>query len=171
MRGRRNCRAFSLVELVLALGVVTFCLVALFGLLQSGLLEQRQSVDQTRAAYVAQAVLDDFRGAGRDGTNAVSTNTNSFRFGLPFPLPGQVAGEGSFILNEQMEITNAPAQNSYVVHYRVEPPTADEGVFKPSKVRLIIAWPGAAQFAGSGTNLTLPKAVGSIETTLEVSRG
>jgi len=48
---------FSLVEVVLALGVAAFCLLALLGLLPIGLKTQRASANQTKAnAIISQAV-------------------------------------------------------------------------------------------------------------------
>jgi Tfp pilus assembly protein PilV len=57
---KRRClltAGFSLVEIVIALGVAAFCLIALLGMLPAGLKTQRASANQTKAnAVMSQAV-------------------------------------------------------------------------------------------------------------------
>lgn len=52
-------RAFSLVEVVLAIGVVAFAFVAILGLLPAGMTQFRQAVDTTVCAQIAQRVIGD----------------------------------------------------------------------------------------------------------------
>jgi uncharacterized protein (TIGR02598 family) len=54
---RRLARAFSLVEVVLALGVMAVSVVAILGVLPAGLRSSHSAQDETRAAQMAQAVL------------------------------------------------------------------------------------------------------------------
>ena len=58
---RRHRRAFSLVEVTLALGLVTFVLVAVIGTMPLALSSGRQSFDQNRAAAVADSLFASFR--------------------------------------------------------------------------------------------------------------
>jgi len=51
------CRAFSLVEVVLALGICAFVLVALIGLFSAGLRASRESEEQVQAANLASQLL------------------------------------------------------------------------------------------------------------------
>src|SRR5207244_4996941 len=55
------CGGFSLVEIVLALGVAAFCLIAVMGMLPVGLKTQQASVNQTKANAVISQVIDDLR--------------------------------------------------------------------------------------------------------------
>ena len=58
----RHCRrAFSLVEVTLALGIVTFGLVGVVGVLPTALASGRQSFDQNRAAAIANTIFTSFR--------------------------------------------------------------------------------------------------------------
>src|SRR3954451_24442826 len=50
-------RAFSLVEVVLALGVVSFAIVAILGVIPVGLRTGHSAQDQTRSAQIAQDIL------------------------------------------------------------------------------------------------------------------
>ena len=58
---RRHRHAFSLVEVTLALGIVTFGLVGVVGVLPTALSAGRQSFDQNRAAAIANTLLSSFR--------------------------------------------------------------------------------------------------------------
>ena len=53
----RSVQAFSLIEVVLALGVVSFSLVGILGLLFSGLTTFHRSMDQTVQAQIAQQII------------------------------------------------------------------------------------------------------------------
>lgn len=55
----RTQRAFSLVEVVLAIGVVSFAFVAILGLLPAGMSQFRKAIDTSVAADIAQRVIDD----------------------------------------------------------------------------------------------------------------
>jgi uncharacterized protein (TIGR02598 family) len=52
-------RAFSLVEVVLAVGVVSFAFVAILGLIPAGLAQFRQAMDISVCAQIAQRVISD----------------------------------------------------------------------------------------------------------------
>lgn len=72
--------AFSLVEVVLAIGVVSFAFVALLGLLPAGMAQFRKAIDTTVGAEIAQRVIDDAEQADFDvltNTAANSTTINT----------------------------------------------------------------------------------------------
>lgn len=52
-------RAFSLIEVVLAVGVVAFAFVAIMGLIPAGMGQFRQAVDTSVCATIAQRVIND----------------------------------------------------------------------------------------------------------------
>ena len=60
-RALRNNRGFSLVEVVLAIGVVAFCLFAVLGMFPVALKTQRTSVEQTTANEILAQILADLR--------------------------------------------------------------------------------------------------------------
>ncbi len=53
----RAQRAFSLVEVTLALGIISFAFVAIFGMLPVALDTARDSIDRTRGAQIAQRLF------------------------------------------------------------------------------------------------------------------
>ncbi len=61
-------RGFSLVEVTLALGVMAFCAVAIFGLLPVGLNSNQAAIQQTLAVNIATAIHSDLRATAGDKT-------------------------------------------------------------------------------------------------------
>ena len=59
--GDSRTAAFSLVELVLALGIVAFCLFAVFGLMPVGMQTNRNATSQTAATNIIAAIVADLR--------------------------------------------------------------------------------------------------------------
>ncbi len=53
--------AFSLVEVTLALGVASFCLIAVLGLLPTTLKTQQTSIQQTTASQIISTIFSDLR--------------------------------------------------------------------------------------------------------------
>ncbi|HEY8966507.1 MAG TPA: prepilin-type N-terminal cleavage/methylation domain-containing protein, partial [Candidatus Methylacidiphilales bacterium] len=58
---RRSTRAFSLIEVLLALGIISFAMVALIGLFALGLKTNKESADQIEAANIASLLLSTLR--------------------------------------------------------------------------------------------------------------
>ena len=61
LAGRRVRRAFSLVEVTLALAIVSFALVAIIGVIPAAVSSGRQSFNQNRAATIANTLFTSFR--------------------------------------------------------------------------------------------------------------
>jgi uncharacterized protein (TIGR02598 family) len=68
-----RARAFSLVELVLALGVAAFCLIAVFGLMPVGMQTNRNATSQTAATNIIASTVADLR-----ATPAAETTSPQF---------------------------------------------------------------------------------------------
>src|SRR4249920_2281378 len=58
---KRGLASFSLVEVVLTLGVVGFALLAIIGLLPIGLQSGRASIQETRANHLAEQIFNTLR--------------------------------------------------------------------------------------------------------------
>jgi len=155
-RSRRS--GFSLIEVAMAVALIAFCLVALLGLLHVGLRQERTSIDQTQATHVLDAVKEALR-------SRLSLSAAADRFGLLIPEPGDAPAIQTFVVDDSRE------SGVYVVRCEVEAPEGAKGVFEPWHARIIVAWPGTAEFQGTGSDLRLQKAQGYIEASLELSRG
>lgn len=66
--------AFSLVEVVAAVGVVAIGIIAILGLLPSGLNSSRDTANETRAALMAQSVYTTLRSQPFDKVNLFSSS-------------------------------------------------------------------------------------------------
>lgn len=67
----QSARGFSLVEIVLALGICAFCLVALLGLFSVGMKSSRESVENLEVANLASLLITQRRAAP---TNAAAVS-------------------------------------------------------------------------------------------------
>src|SRR6185369_7455030 len=59
-----NERAFSLIEVVLAVGVVAFAFVAIMGLIPAGMGQFRQAIDTSVCSQIAQRVMNEAQQTG-----------------------------------------------------------------------------------------------------------
>ena len=73
MKNSAGTKGFSLVELALALGVVSFVMIALFGLLPTGLNTNDAAVQETGAVNVLAAVEADLRATPNSTTSVASS--------------------------------------------------------------------------------------------------
>src|SRR5436190_7544166 len=89
-------RAFSLVEVTLALGVAGFCLIALFGLLPIGVQTNQRAISQTAATSILSNVIGDLR-----ATPASSSTSTQYKiaFGTPKTLYFDANGACSSNIN------------------------------------------------------------------------
>jgi uncharacterized protein (TIGR02598 family) len=130
IRSRRNPNTpgFSLVEVVLALGVISFSLVAILGVLPAGFDADRQSIADTRAAQLASAVA-----ATIDAQCATFTNVKCF--GLTLDLEALSTTEppkrlyASYPSPDAPKISDDPANAIYTIEMRFnnDPPVDPSG--------------------------------------------
>ena len=84
MRAKHGRKGFSLVEVVLALGVVSFAIIAILGILPVGLNTGHSAQDETRAAQIAEDILASLAGQAPSNFNAATIQQAS---GFQFPVP------------------------------------------------------------------------------------
>lgn len=84
IKSSRIANAFSLVEVVLALGVVSFAVVAILGILPVGLNTSHSAQDETRAAQIAEDILASLAGQAPSNYNSAIIQLPS---GVQFPVP------------------------------------------------------------------------------------
>jgi len=81
-RVTRGRSAFTLVEVVIALGVTTFCIMVLLALLPVAVSTAQKSRGETRAAYLAEQIVSDLRSSSFANATIVSL-TNGTLATLP----------------------------------------------------------------------------------------
>ena len=156
---------FSLVEVVIAMGIAAFCLVAIFGLIPAGLKTNKESVAETTAAGLAGRIAADLR-------STPSLSSASPLYGLNVSPAAGVAPMIQTVFLKDDGSTNAVTAMG--VNYRAtvvvsNPNTA--GKTPPGRLadvaRILISWPAVAD-----PNPTLPPTnfTGSFGTVIGLDR-
>ena len=130
-----NSHAFSLVELVIALGVAAFCLIAVFGLMPVGMQTNRNATSQTAATNIIAGIVADLR-----ATPAAATTSPQFgiTFGTDKTLYFDTSGQASTSLSTdsryRLSITwnSAPTGLHYAALKVTWPAAADPEVTTPN---------------------------------------
>lgn len=134
--------AFSLVEVVLALGVTIFCLIALFGLLSVGLRSNQATIEQTGATAILSAAISDLYAT--PAAIPPATSVTSQQFGIPIPANTASTPITTlyFPANGQLA-TNATAANS-AYRLTVTPiASATTAARTATFLDLKVSWPAA----------------------------
>jgi len=142
----RGGGAFTLIEVTLAIGVVAFCLLTIFGLIPVGLRTNKAAVQQTAANGILSAVIADLRAT--PSTLPLGSGTTSQEFGISIPANTVIsgttlyfAGSGQFT---QTLILTGSAQSEYLLTANFLP--SGSGSRAATFVNLEVSWP-----AESGT--------------------
>jgi len=149
--------AFSLVEVVMAIGIVAFAIMGVVAMLPVGLKEARNATEEIRAANLSSLVAEDLK-------SLPSTNSATPILGLS-PLPGAAGMQTNtnyvFFASDAGLLVSSVADARYRITLRYTrnvPLAAIEGL-------LVVSWPpGAAPFASSNRPL------GQVETYLTFVR-
>lgn len=153
----RPAHAFSLVEVVLALGLTSFCLLAVMGMIPAGLSQNQNSVEKTVAANIACAIVADLRNAPAAGTSptygftlptagSASSMANGSPQVLYFSGEGCVSGSVG-----AAPVTSGSNSSRYRATVGFMPPASGEKA--PYIVRLLVSWPAmGTQSSGWPTN-------------------
>ncbi len=147
-------KAFSLVEVVLALGVVGFSVVAIFSLFPVGLKSALESRRETRAAYLAEQIISDLRSTPFDAATLLYRKSDGQLDALtPFSLASTTTlvlgcdGTENIVKTLSSAIYTSGINDSaveYLVQVKVEPAAFSN----LAKVSVEISAPAAAPLAG-----------------------
>jgi uncharacterized protein (TIGR02598 family) len=138
-------QAFSLVEVTLALGIISFGLIAIMGLVPKGLGIVKESADEAVALNVLAAVSSDLQCVGSNETLSYKIPVDSVNSGKKY-----FDGDGNWLGNSAV-----PSDAVYVLAWTIQA----RSLLSPPVAYLSIAWPAeAAQPLGSvDCVLVLPK--------------
>lgn len=112
----KSQKGFSLVEVTIAIGLMSFCLVAMVGVLPVGLSQERRSTDQLLALQAMTALISDFKSSDLTTSNSV-TRTKTFGIQVP-KSDGVLVLDGNF----KSPDTGWDGTKQYHVTYTVEAP-------------------------------------------------
>ncbi len=145
-RHPRGIVAFSLVEVVLAMGIIAFALIVLFALLPVGLKSNSDSIGESQAVNLLQAMIAD--------RQATSYTNASPLYNLPALSAVTGTTSGTFYLMEDGVTTNAtPTQARYQINYTVYPANSlyaqatnypVSSLPMPVSIHFTVSWPAAA---------------------------
>lgn len=161
-------RAFSLIEVTIALGITTFCLVPIIGMLPVGLRSLKNANEQAGAAAVVSQIATAIRNASTDANGTVYTNT----FGgtdSPKQISYSIGGGQSTPNLGALTLGGTPATNTFEERFKTQvtiiPPNAGD----PLGTAIIsVAWPAAANPTwNASTNQWDNKASGSVTTAVK----
>ena len=151
---KSHSAAFTLIEVTLALGVASFCLLTVFGLVPVGLNSNQNATRQLSASGIATAISADVH-----GTPMVSGTTS--RFQIPLPAAGGSAVHTVYFAQDGSPVSSvdsdAPATARYrgTVTIQAEDSTTSSNVVTPRnklfKVWVLVTWPALADPKHSST--------------------
>lgn len=156
----KGSAGFTLAEVVLALGIVSFCLLAIVGLLPVGMNSIRSARNEIAAASVTQWISNAIRNASVTGT------TSSFEYTALSPYSSlSWSTGGSSVAKDYSNLSygGTPSNNildqQFNVHIELSPPSS----LAASGTALVsVAWPTRAQW--DADNRRWINAQGSIST-------
>ncbi len=143
--------AFSLVEVVIALGIASFALLTIMALLPTGIKSNQVSVQETEASGMLTTLAADLR-----NTHPLAASGKSLLFGLPLPYAqslGQTTANTTLSTNtlytigldnteKPISLTSTPPPTFQIsVIYINIPQLAVAGSTAPIEARLIVNWP------------------------------
>ena len=148
MKPSRRTTAFSLVEVTLAIGVASFCLLAVVALLPTGTKVSYQATRETIAANILAAVVADMR-----ATPASATTSTQFSFDFT---------NHSYRFLESSGISSTILTPNSTLRVDVYP-IASSGA---TMATLLVTWPAAA----SPDATPSPNVTGSSQTFIAITR-
>ena len=162
---------FSLVEVVLAIGVASFCLLTVLALLPTGLKTNQIATDSTKANQVISQIIADLRAdvrlppgqASKESTQGFSLHGHWAAVATPdtiyFTQDGRQTG--------QVNQGTVPADAAFAATVRyLFPPTLTTSI-----AQIVVAWPAASVHVDPNTGvIDTTSAVGSVNVFTAVNR-
>ena len=149
---RRPHTGFSLVEVVIALGIVSFAVLAIVGMLPMALKSAQESMRETDATLIAQRIFAELKtGSGANRTLTISPK------GIPQPLALSANSTNNLAFTQDgmpqafLSSTNSPQDAFYDFYAQISVLT-NTGIANLSRVQIDIAAPAAAPAAARTTN-------------------
>jgi len=128
-----STKGFSLVEVTLALGLVTFCLIAIFSLLPAGLNSARDSAEEAGAGALVSQIAVQIR--------AAKTNAGG-QFVMGDPIAGSFSYGSSQAFTNSYSLAGTPGVSSprYVARIQLQAPA---NALSAGTALISLAWPAA----------------------------
>ena len=154
---------FSLVEVTIALGVASFCLVAVFGLLPLALSSNQTAIEQTTADGILSSVISDLRATPPTVPVGGAADSRQFAINIPAAGGGGMAAQTIYFNGEQQLVAQGDARYRLTITFLPTP--VGGGVRAASCAILQISWP-----AGVDPSAGKAKPAGSVSTFVALDR-
>lgn len=135
-RQTHSFTGFSLVEVAVALGVASLCLISVFALLPIGVQTNRAAIAQSAAAAILSSVAADLWATPK-------TNSTSPAFSITFGTATTLYFDGE---GRSSAVVDANSRYRLTVTF----PTSPTGSFAPIFAHLRVTWPATANVANPG---------------------
>ena len=143
--------AFSLVEVVLALGVIAVGVIAILGVFPTALQTGHSAQDETRAPHIAQSVFGSLVAEARTSTGNLNTaatippTTTSVDLTLSTSSPSPSPTPYAFYANNDGQLTNSASDATYAVTiFTNSTPPGFTSSGNANQVTVRVAWPASA---------------------------
>ncbi len=159
MKRSINSQAFSLVEVILALGIAAFCLIAVLGLVPVGVQTNRNATSQTAATNILSSVVSDIRASPPGQLPSAKYHINRAKLSRTTVC---FDGQGQFVTSPTQGGTCPPPGQPSYYRFRLDVQVANQPalVVYPNYIWLKVTWPAAVNPISSPTI----KPSGSVET-------
>ena len=139
--------AFSLIEVLLALGVISFAIVGIMGLFPVAMRTGQESQRETRAAHIARQIYSDLKAGPATNTFLCTTPGNFDTVNLASPS----SRTNTIYFNNQGEPvgTTETGDSEFVVNVIIDPNTPLDGL---ARVQVDVMAPAPAAPANRSTN-------------------
>jgi uncharacterized protein (TIGR02598 family) len=147
MKSSRHSRdGFSLVEVVLALGVVSFAIVAMLGVISTGLQTSHLAQDETRAAQIAQSIFASLASQAQTQFNnaQLQLSDNST---MSFDLSSSAAAAKTLYADNGGTLVPNASGAVYAITVRTNGSSTGFDATYANQVTLSVAWPASAAAA------------------------
>jgi len=148
---QRPDTAFSLVEVVLALGIVAFAIIGIMGLMPIAVKSAGDSMRETDATLIARRIFSEIK-TGTGGNRVVYSSANDT---IPISLASDSTNTMAFtedgLPQEALSSTNAPVNADYAFYAQISVLT-NTGMTNLSRVQVDVAYPAAAPADRRTTN-------------------
>ncbi len=156
MEMKTSTRGFSLVEVTLALSLVTFCLIAIFSLLPTGLNAAKASAEEAGAAALLSQIALQIR--------AAKTNAGG-QFVMGDPIAGSFGYGSSQTFTNSYSLAGTPGSSSprYVARIQLQAPA---NALSAGTALISLAWPAAGPVSWNAAQTNWANARGSLSAKL-----
>lgn len=134
-------RSFSLVEVTLALGVASVCLIAIFGLLPVGLRTNQDAAQQIAAGDILGAVIADLRATPATTPRGEAAASRQFAINIPANPVSEATTSTLFFSGEGHFSASANSESRYRLTITFLP---NAGSRAATFAHLKMTWPAAA---------------------------